>query len=541
MATHILTHPQGTHVERHRVGMQKRDSMPILVRLAGATLATALVAGPVHAGDLDDILRKLVPGQSSLLAPATATRPGSPGPGNVEDAGLMFGVFTPSVPLSKFSKQTFQEFDHLPQSSSPSSFTYAFDPQQNSYVRTRDDFGPILADRANTLGKGKLNLGFNWAHIDFDEFEGQNLNHVRLDAPLDFATGFTDSGGLAPPENNSTIVFVSSATSIDPNDGIGFTLYDDAVPGLDFGGGPGSATCPAPSGDFCNLLTNGFEVRATGPAGDYAVDLGAPSITVDTHMEVELFNVFASYGVTDWLDLSLVLPILEVDYDVKVKIDRPAIDSESLIGFPNCDPDDVDCQVFAFLLLSGQVLSGNLTADDILAATGSVTEKSSDGGSDAGIGDLLLRAKASFLETQFIEMAGRLDASFPTGSEDNFRGTGEYMVGFHLVASKSFRWFSPHANAGFLVRTGGRENHQFRWALGAEARLHERVTAAFDFLGSQDLYHDGVGDTQMSVAPGLKLNPWRTLVVSGAAVIRVNHQGLRADVVPTLAVEYTFF
>ena len=62
-----------------------------------------------------------------------------------------------------------------------------------------------------------------------------------------------------------------------------------------------------------------------------------------------------------------------------------------------------------------------------------------------------------------------------------------------------------------------------------------------DFIGSEDLYHNGIGDTQMSVAPGLRINPWKNLVVSAGALIPVNHQGLRSDVVPTLGVEYIFF
>lgn len=35
-------------------------------------------------------------------------------------------------------------------------------------------------------------------------------------------------------------------------------------------------------------------------------------------------------------------------------------------------------------------------------------------------------------------------------------------------------------------------------------------------------------------------NLWRRLVITGAAIIRLNDEGLRADVVPSFALEYTF-
>ena len=115
------------------------------------------------------------------------------------------------------------------------------------------------------------------------------------------------------------------------------------------------------------------------------------------------------------------------------------------------------------------------------------------------------------------------------------------MGAANLIASKSIGWFMPHVNLGVQIRTGGKENHQFRWAVGYDLRVHRRATVSVDFIGSEDLHHDGIGDTQMAVAPGVKINPWRNLLVTAGALIKVNHQGLRANVIPTLGVEYTFF
>ena len=59
-----------------------------------------------------------------------------------------------------------------------SGYTYAFDPTLGVFQRTTQSFGPILSDRAETIGKGKFTFGFNFQHFTFDTIEGVDLDDV---------------------------------------------------------------------------------------------------------------------------------------------------------------------------------------------------------------------------------------------------------------------------------------------------------------------------------------------------------------------------
>jgi hypothetical protein len=45
------------------------------------------------------------------------------------------------------------------------------------------------------------------------------------------------------------------------------------------------------------------------------------------------------------------------------------------------------------------------------------------------------------------------DVRFPTGSEEDFQGSGEYAVRGLMVVSGRFGDFSPHLNGGYLWRS----------------------------------------------------------------------------------------
>jgi hypothetical protein len=68
----------------------------------------------------------------------------------------------------------------LPLGSSSGGFTYSFDDDVGTFERTSDSFGPSLAERALTNGKGKLNIGVNFQSSSFDSFEGKDLDSDEL-------------------------------------------------------------------------------------------------------------------------------------------------------------------------------------------------------------------------------------------------------------------------------------------------------------------------------------------------------------------------
>jgi hypothetical protein len=68
----------------------------------------------------------------------------------------------------------------LPLGSSSGGFTYSFNPEVGTFERTSESFGPSLAERALTNGRGKLNFGVNFQSSSFDSFEGKDLDSDEL-------------------------------------------------------------------------------------------------------------------------------------------------------------------------------------------------------------------------------------------------------------------------------------------------------------------------------------------------------------------------
>ena len=66
----------------------------------------------------------------------------------------------------------------LPLPSPASGLTYHFDESTGTFVRSTQSFGPILADRAETIGKGRLSFGYNYQYFSFDALEGMDLKRI---------------------------------------------------------------------------------------------------------------------------------------------------------------------------------------------------------------------------------------------------------------------------------------------------------------------------------------------------------------------------
>lgn len=69
-------------------------------------------------------------------------------------------------------------------------FTYQFDPALGVFSRANEGFGPVFAQRAETIGRGRLTLTTSYTLHTFDEIDGRNL---RDGEPVGFVLGF-DSG-----------------------------------------------------------------------------------------------------------------------------------------------------------------------------------------------------------------------------------------------------------------------------------------------------------------------------------------------------------
>jgi hypothetical protein len=82
--------------------------------------------------------------------------------------------------VGQLNDQIASQLSTFPLASSAGGFTYTFDPNLGVFSRATDSFGPIYAERADTIGKGRFNLGLNYSHYTFDHINDLSLRNGGL-------------------------------------------------------------------------------------------------------------------------------------------------------------------------------------------------------------------------------------------------------------------------------------------------------------------------------------------------------------------------
>jgi hypothetical protein len=442
--------------------------MRVLVWLALLALAFPFSAS---ARDLKKLFPSLVQQAQTQVTPIITINGGAQ-PGVFTAQDTVVATFDSAENLDNLASQVSSQFQRFPVGSTVAAFTFQFDPELNVFTRSTEGLGPLLSERAQTLGKGKVNVSFAYSHVDFDVFEGEDLD--------DLDVGFGGSiDGAAP--GDTTAQFNGGGSLIDFNANFpvkaGQTIgFRDAGSGtFDDSGGI--------AGFHSSAFTDGF------------VTAGGVRSVLDAQLTVDVFAFFLNYGVTDWLDIGAVLPFLYVDGAGQVTTFLP----------------------------EGTLMTTTEHDDSF------------------GIGDMLLRAKARLFTSRFVDGALRGDLTLPTGDEDEFRGYGDPAYGPTFVFSKAFGMFSPHMNLGMTFRTDDTDLHTWRWAVGTDLQPFEIFTLTADVIGEHLIDRDvNIGEDIYGFSGGVKVNPWGRLVLAGNALVRLNDDGLRADVIPSVSVEYTF-
>ena len=72
------------------------------------------------------------------------------------------------------------QLSSFPLASSSGGFVYQFDPALGVLTRVTESFGPIYAERADTIGRGRFNLGVNYSHFTFDKINELQLREGDL-------------------------------------------------------------------------------------------------------------------------------------------------------------------------------------------------------------------------------------------------------------------------------------------------------------------------------------------------------------------------
>ncbi len=360
---------------------------------------------------------------------------------------------------------------NLPVSASSGGETFRFEGA--APVRTSISPGPIYAERAQTLGSGRLYLGLSRTGLHYETLRGVSLDAVPL--------VFTHSNVDFP---NCDVVFGGDCSRY------GIPEFENEV--IDF--------------------TLGLGV---------SVDVTALSLT---------------YGVTDRLDLGVVLPV--------VKTSLRGTSTATIIPFGSDGPPP-------------HFFAG--TEDNPVLTASRFVE-----GSSSGLGDVSARVKLNLREASPVSLAVLAEGRFPTGSEEDLRGSGAVALRGLGILSARLGDFSPHANIGYQYRGRELDPDVFLFTAGFDQLLSPWATMAADLItefpvGSTRIplpgdvvleepfrrtvrtstIPDGRDDI-INASLGLKLTIPRAVTVVANGAFPLNRGGMRPDVLWTLGAEYTF-
>ena len=104
----------------------------------------------------------------------------------------------------------------VPLPSPASGFTYTFDSSLGVFQRSTQSFGPILTERAETIGKGKFTFGISYQRFTFDSLEGVDLGSV----PAVFTHDGSQLGG-----GRSDLVVTTNSIEASVNQSVTFLSY----------------------------------------------------------------------------------------------------------------------------------------------------------------------------------------------------------------------------------------------------------------------------------------------------------------------------
>lgn len=241
-----------------------------------------------------------------------------------------------------------------------------------------------------------------------------------------------------------------------------------------------------------------------GPTPDTS-DVLQETLSIRLNRKVTSF-VF-HYGATDRLDLSAVVPIVQVAMDIRAAVRvvrvRSTLDAlQSCPGVPArntgngpalrlCqDPHGFD----NVLTLGSQITFLDV---DILQQA-AFNNYGIRGKTARGIGDLLLRTKYALVSRPGGALATTIDLSLPSGSKDNFLGSGALRAKAGLAWSAAVGAVSPHASAGYTYSQGHLSSklqasspvaldlkvpNEINFGAGLDASIAPRTTLVADVFG----------------------------------------------------------
>src|SRR5512139_1934795 len=184
-----------------------------MVRKAVSLLAVALaLSGSVASAQESGKLALLIPqlyGPDGLHVESQARLPD----GSTHSAHFNSAF---QAEFTQFNIALASQLAAVPLPTPASGFTYTFDASLGVFQRSTQSFGPILSERAETIGKRKLTFGITYQHFGFDSLEGLSLGSI----PAVFTHDDSQLGG-----GRSDIVATTNSIDASVDQTVAFLSY----------------------------------------------------------------------------------------------------------------------------------------------------------------------------------------------------------------------------------------------------------------------------------------------------------------------------
>jgi len=408
------------------------------------------------------------------------------------------------------------QVSQLPIASPSSSISFIYDPTLKTFApATEESLGPILGERANTIGRHKIYVAFSYQYFNFNSIDGQDTNHIP--SVLKHAA--------IGPSNSLPLSFLHSCPNQD-----GLT-------------GP-YAQSPCFVRDYIQTTNN--------------IDL-----------TVHQYTLYATYGITRHLDFSVAVPIL----DVRMKVLTDATIVQNSFGPGGTAFHQFDPNIVSSCGSTSPCFNGTFSSSGSASGIGDVVLRgkyemyqgerfgfamgvdvrlpSGDEQNFLGSGAVGVRPFG------LVSYRARVSPHATVGYEVN---------GKSILAGDFVGRTATNTKAGLPNR--------FVYVVGADASIVKRLTGSFDIYGQRlfgipQLFsspftdfgkcsdvnctmltpgtaHPDLGIRSnadyniISASVGLKYRAFRKLVLSGNVLLKLNDAGLRATAVPLAGVSYSF-
>jgi hypothetical protein len=285
--------------------------------------------------------------------------------------------------------------------------------------------------------------------------------------------------------------------------------------------------------DFPGCATTFGGDCATYGVPSFENDVMAFNLSID--LDVRVTSLFMTYGVTDKFDFGLVMPVVQAHFEGASRAEMRPFGGTTAAHY-----------------FSGTSTNPNLAAE----------RRSS--GSATGLGDVAIRLKGNLRSSATSSFGLLVDARLPTGSEKDLLGAGNFSGRALAIVATRFGDFSPHLNVGYLYRSGDEENDAVVGTAGFDHRLGSGITLAADLVSelqvgdsklelpaivhyaapfSRSVNPTDIPDTRDDIVNGsfgFKISAARNLTAVVNTLFPLNRGGLRADLIYTAGLEYSF-